>query len=128
MPIYITLFILVITQILFLTSMSLDQTIVIMFFRGMAFPGKNIVILGYILEHLLEKSRETYISIYCFAEPVMTIYLAFHYEFFSRNWMSAQILFLVTTLVPAMIMALNMHESAKYLYTKGRFDEAREAL
>ena len=56
-PIIVVLAIIVPTQFLFIQSRSINETLFLIFLRGITFSGKNVVILGYITENILEKDR-----------------------------------------------------------------------
>jgi hypothetical protein len=59
-----------------------------MFVIGMTFGGKNIVGINYFLEFMGKDKQQSTVLAYMYAEPALTMYLAFHYQFIDRSWFS----------------------------------------
>jgi hypothetical protein len=60
-------------------TFSLDVAFYQMVIVGMTFAGKNIVGLNYYMEFMGQEKQKSTVLLYMYAEPAMTMYLAFHY-------------------------------------------------
>ena len=63
-----------------------------------------------------------------YAEPALTMYLAFHYQFLDRTWFSIQLIMLILQCGATAFTILYVPESPRYLFENGRYEEARESL
>ena len=63
-----------------------------------------------------------------YAEPALTMYLAFHYQFIDRTWFSVQLIFFLLQVGATVFTVLYVPESPKYLFSIGEYEKSRDAL
>ena len=113
---------------LFITD-DLFMTYIIMIGFGMTFSGRNIVGLNLLMEYLhLSYWQEYCIISYMFLDPVVELYFTFHYYSISKNWKTLQTIFLILAIIDTGLIYSLFPESPKFLYSQGKFAEARRSL
>mgnify|MGYP000947225038 CR=1 FL=1 len=99
-----------------------------MFLLGLTFPGKNIIWYNYVLEISKDEWRSSIVNTVFAIELSAIIWIAFYYQMISRSWLYLQIFAFVLTAVVFAGTVVLFCESPKYLYSKYKFDEARDSL
>jgi hypothetical protein len=78
-------------QVGLILSMSLNKSSVFMFFLGICFPGKSVVIP--------EKKQTKYVSMGMISECLLLLCISIGYQIISRHWMWMQLIGLAATTV-----------------------------
>jgi len=102
--------------------------VVMFFFHG--FSHSLVALVGFCIncDFTPETSHSMVGAAWNISEGIIYIYLTIYYRLISRNWVYPQILGLVITAAPAIVLAKWMPESPKWLYQKGRYEECCQAL
>lgn len=95
---------------------------------GTTFPGKHVVLYNYALEILPNKYHQSLIAFVSFSETFIVIVISCSYQYLSKRWQPLQLVGIVVTLLSLAFAGLFFHESPKFLYINGRFEEARKSL
>ena len=95
---------------------------------GVLWTGKNIVGMSYADEMLPKSHQANYLTVLFTAGSVIMISLPIMFLFFTKHWQVPNFCGLVQIIFCCAVVPWYVPESPKYLYVKGRFDEARESL
>lgn len=68
------------------------------------------------------------VSLYWLVELVSIILWSFYYQKLDRNWFPLQLIYFIGGIITLFVAVLILPESPKYLYSKQRFEEARDSL
>lgn len=111
-----------------LIATSLDQLYVYMVIMGLGHPGRFIVAVNYADEFLTKNQARYLLPLGQLAQGSMVVFCAFYFQVLSKNvqWVQWGNLTLITLL--SFFTLISLPESPKFLYSKERFDEARDAL
>jgi MFS family permease len=99
-----------------------------MFCLGCTFPGKNIIFYNYTMEILDIKVRQQIVNFIAFVECSTLIWGTLYYQHISKNWVYLQCFCTLMSVCGLVFILLFFHESPKFLYSKGRFNEARYSI
>jgi hypothetical protein len=99
-----------------------------MIILGTTFAGKNIVALNFAIECMPEKLQKYIVSIYWSVELLSIVLWSFYYQRLDKNWFPLQAIYFVFGIIVLFIGIIVLPESPKYLYSKQKFKEAKEAL
>lgn len=111
-----------------LVTTSIHKLFLFMIILGTTFAGKNIVALNFAIECVPAKFQKLVVSMWWTVELVSIILWSFYYQKLDKNWFPLQALYFAAGIVVLMITLACFPESPKYLYSKGRFQEARDSL
>lgn len=95
---------------------------------GTTFPGKHVVLYNYSLEVLPKKYHQQMIAMVAFCETFIVVVISFSYQYLSKRWQPLQFIGMIVTGLCLLFSVLFFHESPKFLYINGRFEEARTSL
>lgn len=98
------------------------------FLLGATFPGKSIVLYNYTMEACIPHWRQTFVNLNSIFDTGVIMFISVYYQHFSKSWIYLQLIGISATLLCLLFTTLTLEESPKFLYTKGRFEEAREKL
>lgn len=107
---------------------SIHKLFLFMIILGTTFSGKNIVALNFAVESTPLRSQQLVVSLYWLVELVSIILWSFYYQKLDRNWFPLQMIYFVGGIITLIVAVIVLPESPKYLYSKQRFEEARESL
>lgn len=99
-----------------------------MFCIGTTFPGKNIILYNYAMEILQVENRQLAVNLVAGLESLTVLACAFYYQYLSINWIYLHYCGTLMTVVGLFFVVCFLPESPKFLYSKGRFNEARDSL
>ena len=95
---------------------------------GATYPGKNIVMYNYVLEITPKENSQAIINLVSLLETSSLIFIAFVYEFLTKNHKALEIAGIIITLLSLIFVNFFFWESPKFFYNKNRFTESRESL
>ena len=128
LPFIITMAASVSAQAWLMVTSSLDVALGLMMVLGMTFPGKNVVGLNYLLEFTSSKAQATVVNYYMYLEPVLTLYMTFHYAQYSNKYFPLQMIYLTIGIIDLLFIVAFLPESPRYFYSIGKYERARESL
>lgn len=99
-----------------------------MIILGCTFSGKNIVGLNYAVESVPLRHQQIVVSIYWSVELFSIILWSFYYQKLDKNWFPLQAIYFGGGIIVLIIATFFFPESPKFLYSKQKFEEARESL
>jgi putative MFS transporter len=126
-PFYISLLCACFIQLGCIISTNLILTIAFFFLLGLTQAGKFSMAHVYLQELMPVSYRTAAGTLAQFADAATIVILALYFRFVSKDWLPFQVLGLAMTFISAVALAL-VPDSPKYLYSKGKFQEARDAL
>jgi hypothetical protein len=109
-------------------SHSLNLSAVYMVVLGLAFPGKNIVGLNYLLEFTPIAYHTKFVTSQMVVECMILYMMSKGFENVSRHWLWIHLIGIGATLFSMIISVFIIPESPKFLYLKKRYDESRKIL
>lgn len=104
-----------------------NMIIVLFFLLGMTQAGKYSMAHVYLQELMPHRYRSLAGIFVQFADSFSLIFVSLYNRFVSKDWMPFQILGVTLTFVSFFALVI-IPDSPKYLYSKGRFQDARSAL
>lgn len=108
---------------------SLHVAYVGMFIMGATFPGKHVVVYNYVLEACPRSYKERIVNTAYFMETVFVLCtITGYYQFISKSYVILLDVAIVATALTLLGSFTLFHESPSFLFSKLRFDEARENL
>lgn len=119
LPFIVTMAASVAAQSWLMMTSSLDVALGLMIVLGMTFPGKNVVGLAYLLEFTSCESQEAVVNYYMYLEPILTLYMTFHYAEYSNKYFPLQAIYLSIGVIDLLFIVAFMPESPKYFYMNG---------
>ena len=99
-----------------------------MIILGTTFSGKNIVGLNYAVEIVPLRHQKLVVSIYWAVELCSIILWSFYYQKLDKNWFPLQAIYFGGGIIVLIVAIIFFPESPKFLYSKQKFEEARESL
>lgn len=96
---------------------------------GMCFAGRCVVGLTLIAEYMPSETwRSNTINFCGLLESLFCIVIYCYYKFIGNDWEQINLAFVVVAAVNLLIVILYLPESPQFLYTKGRYEEARASI
>jgi hypothetical protein len=103
---------------------------------GVCFTTNGIVGMSLALEMIPQEQNEVIsyfyrknaISIYLVSETCYICAISFNYQFIDNSWRTIQIFSLIVVILLLNYSLIFLTESPQYLYSKGKYDEARKSL
>jgi MFS family permease len=126
-PVVITLLVASLTYICVILSYNLKLTIGLMFLFGTCCAGRYSTSYVYLSELMPLSNRTLACSATQFIDASTLILLTLYFRFMSKEWLHFQIFGASMTLL-CFFACLFIPESPDYLYSKGRYEEARKLL
>ena len=111
-----------------LVAKNIDQALFFMCMLGVTFPGVNIVTINYIMEFTLEEDQSTLFSKFFAFEQCTYLALTYYYKNINRSYFGPQMFGACIALLCIVLIYQLVPESPKFLYSKGKFNEARKIL
>ena len=115
-------------QVGLMASGNLYFAYICMFLLGATFPGKNVVFYGYAMDIIDPAFRQTVVNVQSACETSIIILISLYYSHLSRNWIYLNMIGTAISVGALCFVSRFSCESPKFLYSKGRFEEAREAM
>lgn len=116
-----------VVQVLMCISTSFNLTLITIAASGFLWNGKNIVGLSYAEEFLPKKHSKDVITALFVIGSVCMFIVPLYFITISNHWLPLGIAMIAWTVISLIIMP-NVPESPKYLYEKGKYNEARLSL
>ena len=126
-PFISSLFVAALTYVGIIMSTDIRLTIGLMFIYGACCAGRYSTCYVYLSELMPANYRTLTCSATQFIEASNLIWLTLYFRFVTKNWLPFQIFGATMTFV-CCIASLFIPESSDYLYSKGRYEEARDIL
>ena len=117
-----------IVQIVWLIAPSLTTIYIGLFFIGLCYAVRSSAAYVYTTENLLSESKLQFCVYQFMTDGFTTTLMAFLFWSGIMTWRTAVAINLAATLYLTGYLALRLHESPQYLYSKGRFTELRACL
>lgn len=126
--IIVSIFLQLFVQVGLIVSDNLYFAYFCMFCLGCTFPGKNIILYNYTMEIFDAQMRPKVVNLIAFAECSTIIWGTLYYQKLSKNWIYLQYFCTSFTVFGIIFICLFFNESPKFLYSKGKFNEARYSI
>ena len=113
--------------IIFFTS-NFVLTLFCLFVEGVLWSGQNVVGMQYLDEILPSRYKEDIFTIMFIAGSSISLLIPLNYMLISSSFIGLSLIGLATITVACLGVPWYIPESPKWLYSKGRYDEAREVF
>ncbi|TNV80154.1 hypothetical protein FGO68_gene7510 [Halteria grandinella] len=114
-------------QLSLLFTTDIHIMIGLFFFTGMAASGRFTLAHVYLQELMPIKYRSHAGTMVQFIDSMLVVVVSLYHRFITKEWYPLQI-FAACSMVISFGATMVIPESPKYLYSKGRYDEARKVL
>ena len=95
---------------------------------GATFSGRVIVGRLFYIEYTNPSKLDHIMMLNLFLDPIVTFFIAIYFQYISKHINEIQLTFIIIGVFMSLFILVFVPESPKFLYNKGKYNQARETL